>query len=561
MLLRPRRPMRGPLGALFRGFNRGFGWATDRYVAYSALFVRRAVLTLVVLAVIGALTGVIGRVLPKGFIPPEDLGYMYLNVQLPAGASMQRTAAVCDEIDKILGSTPGVKYYTGVVGFSLLSTVFTTYNAFYFITLDPWAERVPKNLGLRFLLPIVRDRFAGLTDADVFPFPPPTIPGVGSSGGVTFVLEDRTGKDVDFLAKNTAVFMAEAKKRREFMAVMSTLLPAVPQVYADVDRDKVLRQSVDLSSVYQTLQAFLGGYFVNYFNRFGRVWQVYVEAEGRDRMRADGIDLFYVRNAKGTPVPLSSFVTMRASTGPEFLLRYNEYRSAQINGILRPGVSSSQGMKALEEIFAKTQPPEMGFDYMGMSFQEQVAAQGVPASVIFGVALLIVFLILAAQYGSWTLPLAVLLGTPVAVFGALFALIFRLYELDVFSEIGLVMLIGLAAKNAILIVEFAKAEHDRGATVADAALAGARLRLRPIIMTALAFILGVFPLCIATGSGAASRRVLGTTVFGGMIAATLIATILVPALFALTQRFATAPRVPSPEPSPAQSTSSGRGGI
>ncbi len=559
MLLRPRKPMRGPLGAFFRGFNRWFGHATDGYVRCSAFFVRKAFVSVVILVVIVGLTGVMGRVLPKGFIPPEDLGYMYVNVQLPPGASLQRTATVCDEIDKILAATPGVKYYTGVVGFSLLSTVFTTYNAFYFITLDPWAERVPKGLGLRFLLPIVRERLAAITDADVFPFPPPTIPGVGSSGGVTFVLEDRTGKDVDFLAKNTAAFMEAAGKRTEFMALMTTLLPAVPQVYADVDRDKVLRQTVDLSSVYQTLQALLGGYFVNYFNRFGRVWQVYVEAEGRDRATVDAIDQFYVTNAKGDPVPLSSFVTMRSSYGPEFVLRYNEYRAAQINGILRPGVSSSQGMKALEETFAQTMPPEMGFDYMGMSFQEQVAAKGVPASLIFAVALLIVFLILAAQYGSWMLPLAVLLGTPIAVFGALFALLFRLYELDVFSEIGLVMLIGLAAKNAILIVEFAKAEHERGASIADAALAGARLRLRPILMTALAFILGVVPLCMATGSGAASRRILGTTVFGGMVAATLIAIFLVPAMFYITQRFAShrAARAPVPAPATAEGGSAG----
>jgi len=560
MLLRPRTPMRGPLGAFFRGFNRWFGRATDFYVSGSAFFMRKAVLSLVILAVIGVLTGVLGRVVPKGFVPPEDLGYMYMNVQLPAGASMERTAAVCDHIDKILSATPGVKYYTGVVGFSLLSSVFTTYNAFYFITLDPWEERVPKGLGLRYLLPKIRERFAGMVEATVFPFPPPTIPGIGSSGGITFVLEDRTGKDVEFLAKNNEIFMAAASKRPEFMALMNTFLPAVPQVYADVDRDKVLRQDVDLSSVYQTLQALLGGYFVNYFNRFGRVWQVYVQAEAKDRARADGIDQFYVTTTKGTGVPLSSFVTMRTTYGPEFVLRYNEYRGAQINAILRPGTSSSQGMKALEEVFAQTMPREMGFDYMGMSFQEQLAAKGVPASVIFGVALLIVFLILAAQYGSWSLPLAVLLGTPIAVFGALFAILFRLYELDVFSEIGLVMLIGLAAKNAILIVEFSKAEHDRGASLADAALGGARLRLRPIVMTALAFILGVLPLCIATGSGAASRRILGTTVFGGMLAATLIAIFLTPAMFYVTQRLATlrSPRVP--QPAPVESGASGGGG-
>jgi HAE1 family hydrophobic/amphiphilic exporter-1 len=542
LLLRPRQPTRGPLGAFFQGFNRWFGRATQGYVAVSGRLVRKTWIALLLLVVISGMTGLLGRVLPKGFIPPEDLGYVYLNVQLPPGSSLERTAAVCHEIDRMLASTPGVKYYTGVAGFSLLSTVFTTYNAFYFVTLDPWDERVPKNLGLRALLPIIRRRFEGMEAADVFPFPPPTIPGVGSSGGVTFVLEDRSGKDVEFLAKNTAAFMEVARKRHEFAWLMTTLLPSVPQVFADVDRDKVLRQTVDLSAVYQTLQAYLGGYFVNYFNRFGRVWQVYVEADAVDRAQADGIDRFYVRNAGGAPVPLSSLVTMRPSYGPEFTLRYNEYRSAQINAILRPGVSSAQGMKALEETFAQTMPAEMGYDYMGMSFQEQAAARGVPASVIFAVALLVVFLILAAQYESWSLPLAVLLGTPIAVFGALFALAFRRYELDVFSEIGLIMLIGLAAKNAILIVEYSKAEHERGASIADAAMAGARLRFRPILMTALAFILGVLPLCMATGSGAASRRVLGTTVFGGMLAATFIAVLVVPATFALSQRLAAARR-------------------
>jgi HAE1 family hydrophobic/amphiphilic exporter-1 len=560
MLLRPRRPMRGPLGAFFRGFNRWFGRATDGYVGLSAVLVRKTTVTIVLLLVITILTGLLGRVLPKGFIPPEDLGYVYLNVQLPAGASLERTAAVCDEIDRLLATTPGVKYYTGIVGFSLLSTVFTPYNAFYFVTLDPWSERVPKGLGLRFLLPKLKQRFEGVLGADVFPFPPPTIPGVGSSGGVTFVLEDRAGKDVDFLARNTRIFMDAVSKRREFMWIMTTLLPSVPQVRADVDRDKALRETVDLSAVYQTLQAFLGGYFVNYFNRFGRVWQVYVQADAPDRARAEGIDQFYVRNAAGTPVPLASFVTMRPSNGPEFTLRYNEYRGAQINAILRPGVSSDEGMRALEETFARTMPPEMGFDYMGMSFQEQAAAQGVPATAIFGVALLVVFLIMAAQYESWSLPLAVLLSTPIAVFGALFVLLARLYELDVFSEIGLIMLIGLSAKNAILIVEYAKSEHERGRSIADAALAGARLRLRPIVMTALAFILGVLPLCMATGSGAASRRVLGTTVFGGMLAATLIAIFVVPATFCVSQRLAAARRAPAP-PEPAAAPGTPGGGL
>jgi HAE1 family hydrophobic/amphiphilic exporter-1 len=391
----------------------------------------------------------------------------------------------------------------------------------------------------------IRARLAAIAEAEAFPFPPPVIPGVGTAGGVTFVLEDRVGMDVEFLARQTGVFLAAVRQRPEFAWITTTLLPGVPQYFADVDRDKILRQNVDLGAVYQTLQSFMGGSFVNYFNRFGRVWQVYVQAESDYRARPETMGLFYVRNREGAPVPLSSLVTMRPSYGPEFTLRYNEYRSAQINGILRPGVSGSQGMKALEEVFAQTMPREMGFDYMGMSFQEQAAARGVPASVVFGFSLLVVFLILAAQYESWSLPVAVLLSTPVAVFGAFAVLAIRRYEIDVFSSIGLVMLIGLAAKNAILIVEFSKAEHERGVPLVDAALAGARLRLRPILMTALAFIFGVLPLYIATGAGAASRRVLGTTVFGGMLAASFIAIFIIPTTFYVTQRLLASRRRPA----------------
>ena len=546
MLLRPRRPMRGPLGAFFRGFNRWFGRATEGYVHWSGVLVRKAVVAMVLLAVITGAAGFLATRLPQGFIPQEDLGYLYLAVQLPAAASLQRTAAVCDEIDAILKTTPGIQYYTGIAGFSLLSTVFTTYNGFYFLTLEPWDARIARGLNARVILQTVRARLAALPEAEAFPFPPPVIPGVGTAGGVTFVLEDRGGKDVPFLAEQTRVFLEAARRRPEFAWITTTLIPSVPQYFADVDRDKVVRQKVDLTAVYQTLQAFLGGSFVNYFNRFGRVWQVYVEAEGDYRTRPDNVGQFYVRNALGAPVPLSSLVTMRPSYGPEFTLRYNEYRAAQINGILRPGVSTNQGMKALEEVFAQTMPREMGFDYMGMSFQEQVAARGVPAGAIFGLSLLVVFLILAAQYESWSLPFAVLLSTPVAVFGAFLALAVRRYEVDVFSSIGLVMLIGLAAKNAILIVEFSKAEHERGASLAEAALAGARLRLRPILMTALAFIFGVLPLYMATGAGAASRRILGTTVFGGMLAASFIAIFVIPATFYVSQRLASGRPAPIP---------------
>jgi HAE1 family hydrophobic/amphiphilic exporter-1 len=294
---------------------------------------------------------------------------------------------------------------------------------------------------------------------------------------------------------------------------------------------------VRIQDVYQTLQAFMGGAFVNYFNRFGRTWQVYVQAEGEFRRKPDDIDDFYVRNSQGDMVPLQTFVTMERTFGPEFTLRFNEHRSAQINGILWPWYSSGQGMAAFEEVFEQTMPQTMGYDYMGMSYQEKVAAEGVPPSVIFGLSLLAVFLILAALYESWALPFSVLLATPIAVFGAFLGLILRLLVNDVYAQIGLVMLVGLAAKNAILIVEFARNKLDAGESIVDAALDGARLRLRPIMMTAFAFILGVLPLVIATGSGAISRHILGTAVMGGMLASTLIGIFLVPVSFYVVERF------------------------
>ncbi len=362
------------------------------------------------------------------------------------------------------------------------------------------------------------------------------------------MLEDRAGRDISFLTEKTKIFLEAARKRPELGSVNTTFTPAVPQLFADVNQDKVLTQGVSLSAVYQALQVFLGGYFVNDFNLYGRVWQVYVQAEGQFRTRADGIGLFYVRNSQGTPVPLSGLVTMKPSYGPDLTIRFNEYRAAEINAGLHRGYSTQQGMRALEEVFAQTMPREMGYDFSGMSFQEQAAAQGVPPSLIFGLSLLVVFLILAAQYESWSLPFGVLLGTPIAVFGALLAIWVRRFEMDVFAQIGLVMIIGLAAKNAILIVEFSKAEHERGAALYDAALAGARLRLRPILMTAFAFILGVLPLVIATGSGASSRQILGTTVLGGMLAATIIAVFVVPATFYVSQRFSRRAATPGPEP-------------
>jgi HAE1 family hydrophobic/amphiphilic exporter-1 len=368
-------------------------------------------------------------------------------------------------------------------------------------------------------------------------FPPPAIPGIGTSGGVTFMLEDRSGQDVPFLADQTKTFIQEAAKRPEIARITTTFTPAVPQVFVHVDRDKVLKQGVELSNVYKTLQTFMGGLFVNYFNRFGRQWQVYVQAEGTYRTDADNLGQFFVKNTKDASVPLSAFINIERAYGPEFTQRYNLYRATQLNVTANPGFSSFQVMKALEDVFASKMPKTMGYDYLGMSFQEKLAQKGVSPAVIFGLSLLFVFLILAAQYESWALPFSVLLGTPVAVFGAFLMLFGRQLENNVYAQIGLVMLIGLAAKNAILIVEFARAERARGKPLVEAALEGARLRLRPILMTSFAFILGCVPLWLAEGAGAVSRQIIGTAVIGGMLAASFIAIFLIPVLYYLVEKF------------------------
>ena len=354
---------------------------------------------------------------------------------------------------------------------------------------------------------------------------------------MTFILEDRSGADVEFIAKNTQQFMAAAKKRPELTNVFTIALWDVPQVYVDVDKAQAMIQGVNLTDAYQTLQTFLGGYFVNYFNRFGLQWQVYIQAEGNYRTDINNLGLFYVANKWGDSVPINSFVSAENSFGPEFTMRYNMYRCSQINAAVTPGYGTGQAMRALEQVFNEEMPNGMGFDYLGMSFQEQKAAQGVPPSAIFGLSLLFVFLILAAQYESWSLPFSVLLTTPIAVFGAFAGLLARGMQNNLYAQIGLVMLIGLAAKNAILIVEFARDEYEKGKTAFEAALSGAKLRLRPILMTAFAFILGTVPLAVATGSGAVSRRVLGTTVIGGMLAATFISIFLIPVSFYFVEKF------------------------
>ena len=538
LLLRPKKETRGPLGMFFRGFNRFFESASGGYVVICRGLIRKLVISAALLIAIVLGSGAIASKMPTAFIPEEDQGYLFGVVQLPRASSLQQTDAAASQIEGILLKTPGVKYVTSIIGFNLLSTVTSTYTGFFFITLEEWSKRKTPELQVDAIQATINRELAALARPTAsFAFPPPAIPGIGTAGGVTFMLEDRSGGSVRFIAENTQKFMAEARKRPELTNLFTTSLWDVPQIHLKVNEAQAMIQGVDLNQAYQTVQTFLGGYFVNYFNRFGLQWQVYIQAEGEYRTDLGNLNLFYITNKNKESVPVNSFIEAEESFGPEFTMRYNMFRCSQINAGVTPGYSTAQAMKALEDVFQQTMPKEMGFDYFGMSYQEQKAAQGVPPAAIFGLSLLFVFLILAAQYESWSLPFSVLFTTPIAVFGAFAALSLRGMQNNLYAQIGLVMLIGLAAKNAILIVEFAKDEYEKGKPLLEATLSGAKLRLRPILMTAFAFILGTVPLATATGSGAVSRQVLGTTVIGGMLAATFLAIFLIPASFYFVEKY------------------------
>ena len=551
LLLRPKKETHGPLARFFGWFNRVFNKGTNFYLRVSGSLIRKSILAVAALAGFALAGFLCAKVLPSSFLPDEDQGYMYIQMQLPEASSIQATLEASRAVEAVVKSTPGVKYCANTTGFSLLSLTRTSYNAFFWVTLEPWESRKKIEEQYQAIKAKLNLKLITLPQGTVFAFSPPAIQGVGTSGGFQFILEDRSGRESEFLVNNLNKFLEAARKRPEIGMVTTTYIPSTPQKFVYVDKEKVIKQGVNLSDVYSTLQTFMGGQFVNYFNQFGRTWQVYVEADAPYRASLENVGQFYVRNNRGQMVPLSALTKFESRYGPEFKMRFNEYSAAQIIGSAAPGYSSDQATAALEEVFHQTMPPEMGFDYMGMSRQEQKAREGLPAWAVFAISFLFVFLILAALYESWSLPFGVLLSTPVAVFGAfgllwlrrtVLGMIFPAFMVqidnDVYSQIGLVMLIGLAAKNAILIVEFAKSKYEEGMPLVDAALEGAKLRLRPILMTSFAFILGCVPLFIATGAGSVGRQIMGTTVIGGMLAATGLAIFIIPALYVLVERLA-----------------------
>jgi hydrophobic/amphiphilic exporter-1 (mainly G- bacteria), HAE1 family len=548
MLLRPRREPTGPIGRAGRSFNRFFERATNGYVRVNARLVRKLAIPLVLLLAIAGVSGAIGRKLPSGFLPDEDNGYALIGVQLPDASSLQRTRAVFKKVEAILGHTEGIDAYNSIAGYSFFTRSAASYSGTGFIGFAPWSKRDRPDLTAKAIVGKLNAAFAKIPEARVFALLPPAIPGISAAGGFSMFLQDRSGGSVKFLAENVKRFVDAARKRPELQNINPNFSPAVPQILAEVDKEKVLKQGVPISDVYAALQAFMGGAYVNDFTRFSRQWKVFVQAGPEYRRTPDSLKDFYVRNGKGEMVPLSAFVTVRTATGPEYTVRFNLFRSAEIIGAAAPGYSSGQALGALEEVAAETLPPEMGYAWNALSYQEKVAQGG--TLKVFGLSLVFVFLILAALYESWSLPFSVLLSTPVAVLGAFLGLLSRHFDLNVYAQIGLVMLIGLTAKNAILIVEFAKERLEAGRPLIDAALEGARLRLRPILMTSFAFIFGCLPLWSASGAGSSARRMLGTTVVTGMLAATMLGIFLVPALFVFMERLAGkgGPRVRAVDP-------------
>ncbi len=539
LLLRKQKPMRGPLGAFFRLFNKVFDKTTAAYTGFTKVVTRKIAIGLVFIIALTVCMGLLGKLVPGGFMPSEDMGYLMVNIQLPDASSLQRSDVVAKKVEQIIKRHEEVEYVTTATGFSLLSNAMSSNAGFVFVSLKDWSER--QRTANEIVAALNREFFMAVNEAQVFAFGPPPIPGLGSGSGFTMNLQDRAGNTPEYLAQQTIHFIQAAQKRPEIGNIVTTFRASVPQRFMEINRDKVLKAGVSLNDIYTTVGAFLGGSYVNDFNRFGRLYKAYIQAEPEYRISEDRINLFFVKNRDGQAVPLSAFVKIKEVAGPDFTNRFNLYRSIELTGGPAPGHTSAQALAALEEVAESTLPTDMGYAWANMSFQEKQASG--TGAIVFVFSLLFVFLILAAQYESWSLPFSILLGTPFAIFGAFLALFLARmastsYELNVFAQIALVMLIGMAAKNAILIVEFANMEFQKGLSLFDAAVKAASLRFRPILMTAFSFILGVLPLVVASGAGAEARVVMGMALLGGMAVATTLGVFFYPLLFVFIGKIA-----------------------
>ena len=531
IILRKRTRMWGPFGWFIDGFNKIFGAVTTGYMGLLSWLMRRVILVVGLLAAFYVLVALLGMKLPGGFVPDEDQGVVYALVQLPYGSSLDRNAALVGKMENDLKSVHGVADVISLAGYNLLTFIQTPDTSSFIIVLHPWEERTKEHLTLHDIIAHIDEKMNAYPQAASFPFVPPTIPGLGNASGFAFELQDTGGHTVNQLAAVADKVVAEARKRPELTAINNTMRTTIPQLQLDVNRDNASTRGVAVSDVFKQLQAWLGGLVVNEFTYFNRTWDVMIQAEPEFRANQNSISSIYVRNNTGQMVPLRAVTTVRRGIGTDFIQRFNTNREIEIFGANAPGYSTGQAIAAMGEVAKKTVPAGYTYGWSGTAYQE--VSVGNTQNIIFMFSVLLVFLSLAAQYESWIMPLAVLLAVPTGVFGAFLSVLMWKLDNNIYVQIGIILVIGLAAKNAVLIVEFARERRAHGASIAEAATDAARLRFRPILMTSLAFIIGVIPLMLAHGAGAASRQSLGSTVFAGMLAATCLGIFFTPSLYEL----------------------------